>query len=242
MAEETGQQAKKTRKKSKIVARQPKTIDEWLSAKVKFPNSYGVSPEGMLIAPPSKPGDIEKTFVLEPRLPAPTDHIIGEFEKRSAEIKTAEEQFTEARRTLQRTIVAYRQGLVTAAEVVIANQQVKEAEAFVIEKAVSPRSIVVVEPTPEIRQVLLDDQYAVNKFADPVYCLKRGTFPWTNFYSIPNFEAPVKDEVQEQEQVKAVLEQDAAVAEAAAAAAKADNARRGAIIAAKTAKRKITFA
>jgi hypothetical protein len=236
MAEETGQQAKKTRKKSKFATRQPKTIDEWLEAKVKFPNSYGVSPEGMLIAPPSKPGDIEKTFVLEPRLPAPNDHIIAEFEKRSAEIKTAEEQFTEARRTLQRTIEAYRQGLVTAAEVVIANQQVKEAEAFLIEKAVSPRSIIVVEPTPEIRQVLLDDQYAVNKFADPVYCLKRGTFPWTNFYSIPTFEAPVKEEVQEQEQVKAVLEQDAA------AAAKANSARRGAIIAAKTAKRKITFA
>jgi hypothetical protein len=242
MAEETGQQAKKTRKKSKFATRQPKTIDDWLAAKVKFPNSYGVSPEGMLIAPPSKPGDIEKTFVLEPRLPAPKDHIIAEFEKRSAEIKTAEEQFTEARRTLQRTIEAYRQGLVTAAEVVISNQQVKEAEAFVIEKAVSPRSIIVVEPTPEIRQVLLEDQYAVNKFADPVYCLKRGTFPWTNFYSIPTFEAPVKEEDQGQDQVEALLEQDKSLAEAAAAAAKADNARRGAIIAAKTAKRKITFA
>jgi len=235
MAEETGQQAKKTRKKSKFATRQPKTIDDWLAAKVKFPNSYGVSPEGMLIAPPSKPGDIEKTFVLEPRLPAPKDHIIAEFEKRSAEIKTAEEQFTEARRTLQRTIEAYRQGLVTAAEVVIANQQVKEAEAFLIEKAVSPRSIIVVEPTPEIRQVLLDDQYAVNKFADPVYCLKRGTFPWTNFYSIPTFEAPVKEEAKEQEEDKALTE-------AAEAAAKANAARRGAIIAAKTAKRKITFA
>jgi hypothetical protein len=239
MAEETGQQAKKTRKKSKFATRQPKTIDEWLEAKVKFPNSYGVSPEGMLIAPPSKPGDIEKTFVLEPRLPAPKDHIIAEFEKRSAEIKTAEEQFTEARRTLQRTIEAYRQGLVTAAEVVIANQQVKEAEAFLIEKAVSPRSIIVVEPTPEIRQVLLDDQYAVNKFADPVYCLKRGTFPWTNFYSIPTFEAPVKEEAKEQEEEQ---EEDKALTEAAEAAAKANAARRGAIIAAKTAKRKITFA
>ena len=227
MAEESGQSAKKTRKKSKFTTRQPQTIDEWLTAKVKFPNSYGVSPEGMLIAPPSKSGDIEKTFILEPRLPASRDYIIAEFEKRSVEIKTAEEQFTEARRTLQRTIEAYRQGLVTAAEVVISNQQVKEAKAFLIEKAVSPRSIVVVEPTPEIRQVLLDDQYAVNKFADPVYCLKRGTFPWTNFYSIPTFEKPVKKEAQEQKQDKALTE---------------SSARRGAIIAAKTAKRKITFA
>lgn len=218
----------KTRKKTKIATKQPKTIEEWLLAKVKFPYSYGVNPEGMLIAPPSKPGDIEKVFVLEPRLPASKDYIIGEFEKRSVEIKDAEEQFTEARRSLQRTVLAYRQGLTSAAEVVIANQQVKEAEAFIIEKAVSPRSIVDVEPTPEIRQILLDNIYAVNKFADPVYCLKRGTFPWTNFYSDPSQEVEDKPiPVQETPKIDSI---------------KTNNAKLGAIIAAKTAKRKITFA
>ena len=182
----------------------------------------------MLIAPPSKPGDIEKVFVLEPRLPASKDHISNEFEKRSVEIKNAEEHLTEPRRSLQRTIVAYRQGLTSAAEVVIANQQAKEAEVFLIEKAVSPRSIVVAEPTPEIRQVLLDNVYAVNKFADPVYCLKRETFPWTNFYSNPSQELENKPiPVQETPKIEPV---------------KANNAKRGAIIAAKTAKRKITFA
>ena len=222
----------KTRKKTKIATKQPKNVDEWLDAKVKFPSSYGVSPEGMLIAPPSKPGDIEKIFVLEPRLPASKNHISDQFEKRLEDIKTAEEQFTEARRSLQRTVEAYRQGLTTAAEVVIANQQTKEAEAFLIERATSPRSIVIAEPTPEIRSILLENQYLNNKFADPVYCLKRNSFPWTYFYT--NI---AEEDVKTEAVPIAPPTQEASNKDVAAS-----NAKRGAIIAAKTAKRKITFA
>jgi len=237
---EESQQPKKTRKRSKIAAKQPTTISEWLDAKVKFPNSYGVSPEGMLIAPPSKPGDIEKIFVLEPRLPASKNHIDAQFEKRLEDIKTAQEQFTEARRSLQRTVEAYRQGLTTAAEVVIANQQVKEAEALLIEGTVSPRSIIVVEPSPEVRQILLENQYATNKFAEPVYCLKRNTFPWTYFYSDANMDSVEEKEKEEAyDPLAAIAATQAAVKEAEIAAKKANNARRGAII---TAKRKITVA
>lgn len=235
------QQPKKTRKRSKITAKQPTTISEWLDAKVKFPHSYGVSPEGMLIAPPSKPGEIEKIFVLEPRLPASKNHIIGQFEKRLEDIKTAQEQFTEARRSLQRTVEAYRQGLTTAAEVVIANQQVKEAEAFLIEGTVSPRSIVIAEPNPEVRQILLENQYNVNKFSEPVYCLKRNTFPWTYFYSDANMDTLEEKEEENEayDPLAAIAASQAAVKEAEIAAKKANNGRRGAIIAAK---RKITFA
>ena len=241
MAENT-QEGKKTRKRIKIANKQPKNVDEWLDAKVKFPSSYGVSPEGMLIAPPSKPGDIEKIFVLEPRLPASKNHISGEFEKRLQDIKTAEEQFTEARRSLQRTVEAYRQGLTTAADVVIANQQTKEAEAFLIERATSPRSIVIAEPTPEIRSILLENQYLNNKFAEPVYCLKRNSFPWTYFYSNMAEEDDVPVNVGPVSKEGVTNPVSNVGTETAAKEVAASNAKRGAIIAAKTAKRKITFA
>ena len=231
---DTGISARKTRKKSKYVAKQPKTIQEWLAAKIKFPFSYGVTPEGMLVAPPSKPGDIEKVFVLEPRVFAPKEHIASEFEKRSEEIRVAEEQFTEARRNLQRVVQAYRQGLTTTAEVVIANQQTKEAEAFLIEKAVAPRSIETITPTPEIRDILLNNQYIKNKFPDPVYCLKRGAFPWTKFYINPKdivvAEAPTEPEPAPEPKTEPEPEPEISAA------------KRGAIIAAKTAKRRIRFA
>jgi len=236
---DTGISARKTRKKSKYTTKQPKTVQEWLEAKVKFPFSYGVTPEGMLVAPPSKPGDIEKVFVLEPRVFAPKEHVASEFEKRSNAIRDAEQQFTEARRNLQRVVQAYRQGLTTTAEVVIANQQTKEAEAFLIEEAVAPRSIVTVEPTPEIREILLNNQYIRNKFPDPVYSLKRGTFPWTNFYINPKdiVLAPTVPSAPSMPSEPSVPSEPEAPTEPEISAAKL-----GAIIAAKTAKRKIRFA
>jgi len=192
----------KTRKKRQIASKQPKTIDEWLDAKVKYPATYNVTPEGMLISPPSKSGESEIIIPLESRVFATAKLINEEFEKRAEQIKEAEEQFTEARRNLQRITEAYRQGAVSASDVVIANQQVKEAETFLVDKAVSPRSIVTVEPSPVVRDILLDNRYLVNKMADPVYIVKRATFPWTYFYANQQdlIEEVEVEEVEEQEQ------------------------------------------
>ena len=174
----------KTRKKQ-IAPKQPKSVGEWLQAKVKYPGTYKVTPEGMLISPPSKSGDSEIIIPLEPRVFATAKHISNEFEKRSLEIKEAEEQFTEARRNLQRITDAYRQGSTSASDVVIANQQVKEAETFLVEKAINPRTTVTIDPSPTVRDILLENRYLVNKVADPVYIIKRATFPWTYFYAKP---------------------------------------------------------
>ena len=174
---------RKTRKKRTTVKKQPSTVKEWLEAKLKFPKTYLVSPDGMLISPPSNPGEQEKLIVIEPRQPAPIEFIQGKFKERSEAIKTAEEQFTEARRSLQRTIEAFRKGMMSAADVVIANQQVKEAETVLMEQAVQPRSIYVLgDPTPEVRQIIFDNPYLKNKVSDPVYILQRTTLPWTYFY------------------------------------------------------------
>ena len=187
----------KTRKKQ-IAPKQPKSVGEWLQAKVKYPGTYKVTPEGMLISPPSKSGDSEIIIPLEPRVFATAKHISNEFEKRSLEIKEAEEQFTEARRNLQRITDAYRQGSTSASDVVIANQQVKEAETFLVEKAINPRTTVTIDPSPTVRDILLENRYLVNKVADPVYIIKRATFPWTYFYAKP--EDLIEVEVEEEEE------------------------------------------
>ena len=180
------EEKQKTRKKKQGMKNQPVTVNEWLDAKLKYPAIYTVSPNGVLVSPPSKPGESETLIMLEPRVVAPKEYISNEFLKRSEEIKIAEEQFTESRRALHRAVQAYRQGLTTAAEVVIANQQTKEMESYLIEKTVAPRSIITLaDPTPEVRDVILDNPYLKNKMADPVYVVKRNTFPWTNFYSLP---------------------------------------------------------
>ena len=223
----------KTRKKRQIASKQPKTIDEWLDAKVKYPATYNVTPEGMLISPPSKSGESEIIIPLESRVFATAKLINGEFEKRAEQIKEAEEQFTEARRNLQRITEAYRQGAISASDVVIANQQVKEAEVFLVDKAVSPRSIVTVEPSPVVRDILLENRYLVNKMADPVYIVKRATFPWTYFYANQQDLIEEEEEVEEEEESSNKSSNTNRSAE--------ERARIAAIIRARAAKKRVVF-
>jgi hypothetical protein len=215
-------------KKVKLMKTQPKTVEEWLEAKVKYPQSYPISPEGLLISPPSKSGDTELQIPLHPRRMADNAYIQEQFVNRQAEIKEAEEQFTASRRNLYTVVEAYEKGLASAGDVVLANQQVKDAEAFVIEKATAPRFVDNVVPIPEVRQVLMENQYMTNKMADPVYNLRRSTFPWTHFYKLPEPEpvaAPAPEEQPQQQSLKPELTEEQ------------KKARTGAIIAAR--KRKI---
>jgi hypothetical protein len=182
--------------------KQPKTVEEWLEAKVKYPQSYPISPEGLLISPPSKSGDTEQQIPLNPRRMADKAYIQEQFAKRGEEIKEAEEQFTASKRNLYTVVEAYEKGLASAGDVVLANQQVKDAEAFVIEKATAPRFVDTVAPVPEVRQILMENQYLTNKMADPVYILRRATFPWTNFYKIPEPEPIASPPPEEQPQQK----------------------------------------
>jgi hypothetical protein len=184
----------------------------------------------MLISPPSKSGESEIIIPLESRVHATAKLITDEFEKRAEQIKEAEEQFTEARRNLQRTTEAYRQGAVTASDVVIANQQVKEAEMFLVDKAVNPRTLVTVDPSPTVRDILLENRYLVNKMADPVYILKRATFPWTYFYAR---QEDLVEEVEEEEESSNTNTNTNRSAE--------ERARIAAIIRARTAKKRVVF-
>jgi hypothetical protein len=190
-------------KKVKLALKQPETVDEWLAAKVKYPGSYSVSPDGLLIVPPSKSGDSERQIKLNPRVNASNEHIHAMFAARKEQVKEAEDNFTEARRSLQRTILAFNQGLASAGDVVLANQQVKEAESFLIEKAVSPRFVESIVPKPEIREILLENRYLDSRMAGEVYNLRRATFPWTFMYEprqelIQETAAPVATNVVEE--------------------------------------------
>jgi len=243
VAEVAGTAPRKTRKKRTTVKKQPSTVKEWLEAKVRFPKTYLVSPDGRLISPPSNPGEQEKLIVIEPRIPAPIEFIEGKFKERSDAIKTAEEQFTEARRSLQRTIEAFRKGMMSASDVVIANQQVKEAETVLMEQAVQPRSIYALgDPTPEVRQIRFENPYLKNKVSDPVYVLQRTTFPWTYFYGS-------REELQGAEEGKEVSEGkedgESESKEGESESKEEDEAKNAArvaaIIRAKTAKRKLVM-
>jgi hypothetical protein len=210
------------KKEQKKVFTQPKTVEEWLNAKVLSPSLFKVSPEGMLISPPIESGDIERIIPLESRIPATVKHIEEQFAKRTEEVKLAEENFTEARRSLQRITDAFRKGMASTGDVVIANQQVKEAEAFLLQKAIVNRSINELFPSPEVRDLFLDNRYVTDKIKDMVYKLNRENFPWTYYYENraefdndlidqKQAQVQVQEQVQEQDQVQVqeqVQEQD----------------------------------
>ncbi len=220
-------------KKRTLALNQPQTVDEWLQAKVEFPGSYTISPEGLLIAPPSKSGDTERQIILTPRIPATKAHIEAEFVARTQQIKEAEEQFTEARRNLHRVIIAFKNGVSSAGEVVQANQQVKEAESFLSEKAVGPRYVRHIKPSPEIRDILLENRYADTKMSGSVYMLERASFPWNFMYE------PRQEFIKEAVSPVAAAPPQAVKAEEEPKVADASQAKVGAIIAARKKKLKL---
>ncbi len=208
-----------------LMKKQPTTVDEWIEAKKKFPKSYTVSPEGTLLAPPSVAGETERQISLTPRILASMASVQAAFAKRKEDVQAAEVAATAARRALHSVVDAYKRGEASAGDVVIANEEAKVAEAAVIQLAVAPREADVVIPDPEIRQLLLDNPYLVNKVADDVFQVRRATFPWTLFY-----EPAAK---QEEKVAQPVPSAAAATVESDAAA----KAMQGAIIAARKKKR-----
>lgn len=212
-----------------LMKKQPTTVDEWIEAKKKFPKSYTVSPEGTLLAPPSVAGETERQISLTPRILASMESVQAAFAKRKEDVQAAEVAATAARRALHSVVDAYKRGEASAGDVVIANEEAKVAEAAVIQLAVAPREADVVIPDPEIRQLLLDNPYLVNKVADDVFQVRRATFPWTLFY-----EPAAKQEEKVAEPVAATAPSAAAATVESDAAAKA---MQGAIIAARKKKR-----
>ncbi len=212
-----------------LMKKQPTTVDEWIEAKKKFPKTYTVSPEGTLLAPPSVAGETERQISLTPRILASIETIQAAFAKRKEEVQAAEVAATAARRALHSVVDAYKRGEASAGDVVIANEEAKVAEAAVIQIAVAPREASEVVPDPEIRQLLLDNPYLVNKVADDVFQVRRATFPWTLFY-----EAVAKQEEPQPVETAAPAAPSAAAAVEPDATAKA---MQGAIIAARKKKR-----
>jgi len=189
------------KKEKQKVFSQPKNVEEWLNAKILSPSLFKVTPEGMLISPPIESGDIERIIPLESRIPATVKHIEEQFAKRTEEVKVAEENFTEARRSLQRIVDAFRRGMASTGDVVIANQQVKEAEAFLVQKATMNRKVDYVNPQPQVRELFLDNRYIEDMMKDPVFKIYRGNFPWTYYYEFKGeFDNDLIEPVQEKTQ------------------------------------------
>jgi hypothetical protein len=128
--------------KLKGISRQPESIDEWVSAKRKYPSEFGYTASGELYSPALLPNQSSKIITLPTFVPGSTEYMTDYFETKRAEIKEPAEQFSAARRNLEAMVAAYRAGHVSVQDVLAANKQVADAEALLNDKLKMPRTIV----------------------------------------------------------------------------------------------------
>jgi hypothetical protein len=128
--------------KLKGVSKQPESIDDWVSAKRKYPSEFGYTSSGDLYSPALLPNQSSKIITLPTFVPGSTDYTTEYFETKRAETKEPAEQFSAARRNLEAMVQAYRADQVSVQDVLAANKQVADAEALLNDKLKMPRTIV----------------------------------------------------------------------------------------------------
>lgn len=197
-----------------------RTAKDWVARKRSTPNDYGVTPDGDLTTPDGQ------VIPIQPYVAAPPELIDERYKARRAEIATAEDVFTNARRELNAVLSEYLLGKATAADVVIANQKVHDADCVISQRATGPQFI----ETPDglMGRDLNFNVYDTTKLVEPVVQGCYTTFAWQMLMEEKRAgeaaEAPVEEELPEEQ------------AAASASAAK-KSAQIGAIIAASKAKR-----
>ncbi len=128
--------------KLKGISRQPESIDDWVSAKRKYPSEFGYTSSGDLYSPALLPNQSSKIITLPTFVPGSTEYTTEYFETKRAETKEPAEQFSAARRNLEAMVQAYRADQVSVQDVLAANKQVADAEALLNDKLKMPRTIV----------------------------------------------------------------------------------------------------
>jgi hypothetical protein len=128
--------------KLKGISRQPESIDDWVSAKRKYPSEFGYTSSGDLYSPALLPNQSSKIITLPKFVPGSTEYTTEYFETKRAEAKEPAEQFSAARRNLEAMVQAYRVDQVSVQDVLAANKQVADAEALLNDKLKMPRTIV----------------------------------------------------------------------------------------------------
>ena len=154
----------KTEKKDRVsykVKVQPRTIEEFYLARGLDHKHFTIDSSGDLVAPPVKSGDIQKIFTL-PRYRSLTEQEIQIKDgKRREKIAKAENTVQEAQTILRDTIAKFRNGEINASDVVIANQDVSEAEKALQSLAWPAKQISLIGSI-DINKIILDNS-SLNK-------------------------------------------------------------------------------
>jgi hypothetical protein len=169
----------------KAIRTQPRTVDEWLVARAKFPSEFTVNQDGDLVSPAFKDGTASSVIELRPEVPASKEHIQTFFTKRLEGLKEPEEIYTSAKRHLHEVIRSYKAGQATIADVLGANQDVHDAECRISEKAKFPRYSVELTGSL-IESDLTFERYEARPIAERVYSVEYTTFPWNAFWMPPS--------------------------------------------------------
>ena len=168
----------KTEKKDRVsrkVKTQPRTIEEFYLARGIDPIHFKINSSGDLVAPPVKDGDIEKIFTLPTYRSLTTQEIQHKDAKRREKIAKAENTVQEAQTILRDTLTKFRNGEVYASDVVIANQDVSEAEKALQSLAWPAKQISMIGSI-DINQIILDAPYETRKVYTDVYQFKHYPF------------------------------------------------------------------
>jgi len=193
----------------KAIRTQPRTVDEWLVAKGKFPSEFTVNQDGDLVSPAIQDGTASSVIELKPEVPASKEHVRTFFTKRLEELKEPEEVYTSAKRHLHEVIQSYRSGQATVSDVISANQDVHDAECRLSEKAKFPRYSVELTGSL-IESDLTFERYESRPIAERVYSVEYTVFPWQAFWmpqtavyeQVTEAQEPTGARSQEQEQKK----------------------------------------
>jgi hypothetical protein len=141
-AKEVPERIKKAVKKTIVLPKQPETVEEWAKARAKYPNLFTFTKDGDLVSAPVMPTDQEKIIVAPRIINSKPEQQREFFQRRLESLKEPEETFAAAKRNLQQMMMVYtaNPGAVSEYDIVLANQQVHDAECILNSLAKGPRN------------------------------------------------------------------------------------------------------
>ncbi len=202
----------------KKVAKQPTTIEVWIDAKKLYPSYFTVTADGDLVSPPTRDSEQQKIIIV-PRMTRKSDEQIQTYVKERKEaLKEPSEQYAAAKRALQQMMIVYKAspGAVSENDILVANQQVHDAECILNGLINMPRVVVDLNEDDAGYQMkdLTLKRSDTDKIYEPIAYLGRTEYPLEAFW-IESAAPPL--EVAEPAPPAADLEQQAQQANEAAA-------------------------
>lgn len=196
----------------KKVAKQPTTIQEWVKAKGLYPSYFQVTPEGDLISPPTRDSEQQKIIVVPRMTPKSSDQIQTFFKERRESLKEPAEQYAAAKRALQQMMIVYKAspGAVSENDILVANQQVHDAECILSGLTSIPR--LVTDLNDDINAIyfmkdLTLKRHETDRIHEPILKLDITVYPLDAFWiesATPPLEqaqiAPSAADLEQQEQ------------------------------------------